>query len=492
MNRQFVMAFVMLAVLSAVASMVPSLDTRVCAGSRAYPPYFQKLEKGLFYPSYLERDSTLIAKQLGLSDSERVLVEAVIGSYVAAFQRESQIVREKLLEIESPLVLDLPDHVSRKNIRKRAKQTMYSTNTQSEGIKSAMMEKKSDRMAKTLKVISEEIELEPLDDIDDSSRTLLISEWSARRTELERNLLDELELIRSEKGGHWDAIRRALRRLNSDWAEQFRGEDTDLELLMREFFGQDDANYMNARRLLAEYAIDYDMQLAIRNAVLNETTPLLFDALDRTHIAPALSICRDQVMSRAALVDLNLVWKQRLLESVENDQRREDFEQYMNARMYPDIHLGDPPAATINYLIDLRLVDKEAEKQLLDLKDAYQQERDAWRLVSIMLKPEWERDRLIQELESNVISMAYVGWLNGLGNERKSLLGWKSHLASGRQINKDYFDQINGIIGYEAMAAVPGRFKVSRRSDGDRGPVPNASRSANVVYWDGFMDKVKK
>ena len=477
-----------LAFMAAIGTMVPSLDSTVQAAPAAYPPYFQKLQRGLFYPAYLQRDAALITEQLGLSSEERVLVEFVINSYVEEFEREAQIVQMKMAEIDSPGMMELPDHVDRQDIRSRAKQEMTSDRSGG-GINGQIMEKLSVRRARATKIIAEELALEPLEDLGDSERTRIIVEWGIRRLELEEKLLEQLELIRSENGDHWDAIRRALRRLNSDWAEQFRGEETDLELLMREHFGQDDSNYLKARGLLAEYAIDYDMQLAIRNAVLSETTPLLLDALDRTHLEQALSISRDQITARAALVDLNMAWRQRLLESIEDEQRRNDFEQYMNARMYPNLHLGDPPAATIDYLINSRLVDPQVEEDLLVMKEAYKSERDAWRSVAIMLKPEWERDRLMQELECNVVSMAYLGWLNGLGKQRASLVGWKKHLDSGRQIDQDYFNKIQAIIGFEAMNTVPGRFRVSRRGDGSRGPVPRATRTANVVYWDGFMNE---
>ncbi|MBG84300.1 MAG: hypothetical protein CMJ40_07135 [Phycisphaerae bacterium] len=491
MNFHFGLAVFSLAFMAAIGSMVPLLDSTVQAAPGAYPPYFQKLERGLFYPAYLQRDAALITEQLGLSDQERVLVEFVINSYVETFEQEAEAVRIQMEALESPDMLELPDHVNRKDIRRRAKAEMTSDRSGG-GINGQIMEKLSVRRARATKIISEELELEPLGDLNDSARTQLIVDWGIRRAELERGLLEQLELIRSENGDHWDAIRRALRRLNSDWTEEFRGEETDLELLMREHFGQDDPNYLKARRLLSEYAIDYDMQLAIRNAVLSETTPLLLDALDRTHLQQALAISRDQITARANLVDLNMAWRQRLLDSIEDERRRADFEHYMNARMYPNLHLGDPPAATIDYLINARLVDPETEATLLAIKDEYKSERDAWRMVAIMLKPEWERDRLMQELESNVVGMAYKGWLNGLGNRRESLIGWKNHLASGRQIDQDYFNKIQSIIGFEAMNSVPGRFRVSRRGDGSRGPVPRAARSANVVYWNGFMNEAMR
>ncbi|MDG2094398.1 MAG: hypothetical protein P8J89_03925 [Phycisphaerales bacterium] len=484
------LAVLMTALSFAMGLILPSVDSTVEAAPRQYPPYFQKLEKGLFYPSYLGRDSALITKQLGLSDEERVLVEAVIESYVETFEREAQAVREQLAQLESPILMELPDHVSRQDIRKRARQQMVS-GTGMMGADGVKMEKSSVRQARTLKIIAEEMELEAIEELADSSRTQLIMEWSLRRIELEQELLQKLDLIRAENSTHWDAIRRALRRLNSDWGETFRCEEADLELLMREHFGQDDSNYMNARGLLAEYAIDYDMQLAIRNAVLSETTPILLDAIDRTHVQQSLALARDQVTARAALVDVNLAWMGRLLDSVEDERRREDFARYLRTRLFPNVHLGDPPATTIDYLVNSRLVDPETEKSLLLMKESYKQERDAWRTVIIAIKPEWERDRLMQELENNILSMAYTGWLNGLGQKRPILSSYKTHLIAGREINKDYFDQIRNIIGYEALSAVPGRFRVSRRSDSSRGPVPGARQSANVVYWDGFMNKIQ-
>lgn len=473
-----------------VGLIVPSVESGVDAATANYPPYFKKLEKGLFYPAYLERDSALITKQLGLSDEERVLVEAVINSYVETFELESQQVREQLAQLESPILMELPDHVSRQDIRKRARKQMFSGNGLM-GANGGKLEKASVRQARTLKIIAEEMELEPVRDLADSTRTQLIAEWALRRAELEQELLQQLDLIRSDNSSHWDAIRRALRRLNSDWEETFRCEDADLELLMREHFGEDDPNYINARGLLAEYAIDYDMQLAIRNAVLSETTPILLDAIDRTHVQQALTLARDHVTARAALVDLNLAWMGRLLDSVEDERRRADFDRYLKARLFPNVHLGDPPSSTIDYLVNSRLVDPETEKALLLMKESYEQERDAWRSVIIAIKPEWERARLMQELENNIMSMAYTGWLNGLGVKRPILSSYKKHLTAGRDINKDYFDQIRNIIGYEALSAVPGRFRVARRSDSSRGPVPGARQSANVVYWDGFMNKVQ-
>ena len=40
-----------------VGLIVPSVESGVDAATANYPPYFKKLEKGLFYPAYLERDS---------------------------------------------------------------------------------------------------------------------------------------------------------------------------------------------------------------------------------------------------------------------------------------------------------------------------------------------------------------------------------------------------------------------------------------------------
>ena len=190
-------------------------------------------------------------------------------------------------------------------------------------------------------------------------------------------------------------------------------------------------------------------------------------------------------------MDLNLAWMGRLLDAVEDERRRADFDRYLKARLFPNVHLGDPPSSTIDYLVNSRLVDPETEKTLLLMKESYEQERDAWRSVIIAIKPEWERARLMQELENNIMSMAYTGWLNGLGVKRPILSSYKKHLTAGQNINKDYFDQIRNIIGYEALSAVPGRFRVARRSDSSRGPVPGARQSANVVYWDGFMNKVQ-
>ena len=464
------------------------LPMQALAASVNYPPYYRKLEQGLFYPAFLERDSALIAEQLGLSDDERVLVEAVINSYVETFEAEAAQVKEAIDALQSPELVELPDHVDRAAIRKRATEEMYSD--RSGGGINGPIGSPSERYARTLGIITEELERMPIEDLSDSSRTALIADWSLRRKELEAKLLAELDLIKAENSGHWDAIQRALRRLNSDWGEHFRGEEADLDQLMQNHFGSDDLNYLNARSLLVEYAMAFDMQLAIRNAILEDTTPLLLDALDRTHLEQALSLSADQIRARADLVDVNLDWKQKLVDSVEDEQRRVLFEKYLHSQLFPDLHLGDPPTATINYLIGQRL-DPETQQALIDIGDSYRAERDGWRSVAIVLRPSWEQDRLMEELEISVMNMVYKGWLNGVGKRRQSLVGWRNHLKAGIQLNRDYMNQIQALIGFEAMDQVPGRFRVSRRADQSRSPVPGAKRNPNVVYWDGLMSDAK-
>ena len=448
-------------------------------------PFFNKLELALFYPSYLERDSPLIATELGLSDDERELVEEIINQYVTTFQEESVVIQEALEKAGGGNPMELPDKVRREDIRSRARVEMRPSG---DAIRLTIdREGAAERRARAVGIIREELAIELEDPIPDSSRSSLIYDWSNRRLELQNELLEQFELIKGVDAKHWDAVNRALRRINTAWPYVLRGEDIDLDLLLAEHFGYQSTIYQDLASMRLQYAIEYDEALQARNEILASSTPALLDARDRTQLEKAISLGTRQIQSRAALVDVNRNWLSQFMEEIDDEEAKEKFLGYANMKMFPDAHYGDPPVSTIDYLLQAGLSQGETGEALLELREDYLSERYAWRLIAINLFPIWDRERLLQELESNTIALAYNGWLDGIRSKRSSLASWKKHLDAGIQLDRDYAYQIRGAVGLEAYEAVPGRFRSARRHDHSRGPVSGQNRTANVVYWDEVM-----
>lgn len=447
--------------------------------------FYKKLELGLFYPSYLERDSPLIADELGLSEAERALVEEVINQYVRGFEEESTRVQEALEKAGGASSIELPDMVEREKIRSRARIQMRPSGDpiRLNIDRDAMAE----RRARAVGIIHEEMALEEEEPVPDSNRSLLIQEWSERRQVLQNDLMQKFDLIKGIDSSHWDAVNRALRRINTSWPDLLRGEEVDLVLLLAEHFGIQSPIYQDLASYCLEYATEYDEALQVRNEILTSTTPALLDARDRTQLEKAISLGTTQIQARAAIVDVNRRWIARFMEQIKNEEARENFRAYAFMKMFPDAHYGDPPAATIDYLLQAGMSEGEIGEALNAVKEDYLSEREAWRLIAIELIPIWDRERLMQELESNTVALAYNGWLDGISSKRASLPAWRKHLFAGIQLDKDYAYKIRGLIGLKAFEAIPGRYRSARRSDHRRGPIPNAKRSANVVYWNDIV-----
>ncbi|MEE2908626.1 MAG: hypothetical protein VX527_12435 [Planctomycetota bacterium] len=447
--------------------------------------FFRKLELGLFYPSYLERDSPLIANELGLSDVERALVEEIINQYIIEFEAESTRVQEALEKAGGASAVELPDMVERENIRSRARVQMKPSG---DPIRLNLdREAMAERRARAVGIIREEMALEEEEPVPDSNRSLLIQEWSERRQVLQNELLNKFDLVKGVDQSHWEAVNRALRRINTSWPNLLRGEEIDIVLLLSDHFGKNSSIYQDLAPYCLEYAIEYDAALQSRNDILTSTTPSLLDARDRTQLEKAISLGTAQIQARAALVDVNRRWVLRFMELLKDEEAKESFRAYASMKMYPDAHYGDPPVATIDYLLQAGMSEGDIGDALRALKEEYLSEREAWRLIAIEVIPMWDRDRLMQELESNTVALAYNGWLDGISSRRSSLPAWRKHLYAGIQLDKDYGSKIRGLVGLQAYEAIPGRYRSARRPDSLRGPVPGAKRTANVVYWTDVM-----
>ncbi|MCH2133720.1 MAG: hypothetical protein MK116_08215 [Phycisphaerales bacterium] len=473
-------------VLSATSAAGGQLTIASAAVGFQGGPYFSEVERGMYYPSYLERDSGIITEELGLSDVERALVEQIIYEYVRQFEEEARVVQAQVKEAMGASKNQLSNWSDRQNVRKRASKAMIPSSDPTKLV--IRQDTTADRLARVQQIIREEIEMGGVDPMPSSPRTSIMRDWSARRMELENELLDKFDLIRGLDSEHWAAVTRALRRLNTAWKEEFRAEETDLDLLLAEHFGRESTQYQDLYAQRAEYAEIYDELLQNRNMVLASTAPEVLDARDRTQLEELLSLAKRRIASRTALVDANLDWLERCLEGIENEQARASFRAYALGRIFPDLHRGDPAEATIEHLMQSRMLDAEQMKILAELKDQYRSERDTWREVAIILMPNWERDRLTREVESSIIGLAYRGWMNGLNEMPQSLRGWRAHLDAGVQLDLDYQHRVRDIVGETVYRTVPGRFRSARPADPARGPVPAAAkRRANVVYWDDMM-----
>lgn len=479
-SKRFWNSLLVIIIGSLFVSGSPAASAQTMDGS-----YFKKLELGLFHPSYLERDSPMIARELGLSADERALVEEIVNQYVAVFQMEAEQVQKAIARAEGTSPMALPDLVDRKEIRERAQAEMRPSG---DAIRLNMDRGDSaERRERAVEIIREELELELDEPVPDSSRSTMIYDWSNRRLELQEEVLEKFKLIKGLDARHWDAINRALRRINTAWPNLLLGEEVDLDLLLAEHFGAQSTIYEELAPLRMQYAIEYDDALQARNAILSSSTPAILDARDRTHLEKAISLGTSQIQARSALVDINRNWLLRFLEAIQDEQASSDFHRYANMKMCPDAYYGDPPVSTIDYALQFGSFDEETVEALRDLREAYVSEREVWRIVAIELLPEWDRDRLLQEMETNAVALAYRGWLNGIHSNRSSLPAWRKHIDAGLQMDRDYAYQIRAVVSPEVFEAIPGRFRAARRPDNGRGPVPQQKRTANVVYWDEVM-----
>ena len=471
--------------LRMVAALLAFLGTAQ-ASAQVGGPYFGDMERGLFYPSYLQRDAAAIAEELGLADDERVLVEILIDRYVEQFQAESEQVQAALREAGGGDQEQMPDLNDRNQIRRDARDAMkIKADPTKLGTTSTNSRERRERINK---IIRRELELSNVGVLPTTERTSLLKGWGVRRQQLEAELLAEFSLIKGVGSSHWEAVDRAIRRLNSAWREQFRGEETDLDLLLSNHFGADSDLFKRLRNKRLEYAMGYDELLRNRDEILATTTPDLLDSRDRTDMRTVLSLIDRQLRARGDLVDYNLQWLNLICEAIPEGVERDRFRAYALKEIFPDLHRGDPPTMTIGYLLKNMEFDSEVVEALNQIQENYKSEKDIWRLVAIELRPEQEQDRLRYELESNIVMLVYPTWLNGLNMTPQSLIGWRDHLQAGLQIDLDYNQQIQQLVSDQIYGQVPGRLRTPRSGDPRRGPVPaSASRNMNVVYWDELM-----
>ena len=446
-------------------------------------PYFGDMERGLFYPSYLQRDAAAIAEELGLGEEERVLVEILIERYVNQFQQEAGAVQLAMAEAAGGVIDEMPDLDERRMVRSEAREAMrIKADPTKLGTTSRNSEERRERINK---VIRRELKMASAS-LPETQRTRLLRDWGVRRQQLESDLLAEFSLIKGADSEHWEAVDRAIRRLNSAWREQFRAEETDLDLILAQHFGMETAIFSNLRPQRLEYATGYDELLQNRDSILATTTPDLLDSRDRTNIGKVLTLIDQQLEARGALVDFNLQWLDRFCEAIPEGAARDGFRSYALKEIFPDLHRGDPPTMTVDYLLQNGNLDPELVESLLEIRDNYK--ADVWRIVAIELRSEQEQDRLRHELQSNIVMLVYPTWLNGLNLTPQSLIGWRDHLQSGLEIDLDYNRQIKQLVSAQVYGQVPGRFRTPRSGDARRGPVPNSSsRRMNVVYWDELM-----
>ena len=452
-------------------------------------PYFSDMKRGLFYPSYLQRDAAAIAAELGLSDEERVLVEILIDRYVKQFQQESEQAQAELAEVPSVGREEMPDLGDRNQIRSDAREAMR-IRADPTDLGAISSTNSSERRERVNKVIRRELKLADVGVLPETARTNILRDWGVRRQELEADLLTEFSLVKGVGSKHWKAVDRAIRRLNSAWREQFRAEETDLDLLLANHFGAQTDQFKVLRPQRIEYAIGYDKLLRSRDQILSVTTPDLLDSRDRTDMGRVLSLIEQQLDARALLAEYNLQWLNQFCEVIPQGARSDGFRAYALKEIFPDLHRGDPPAMTVSYMLKNMALPPEIVESLKQIRENYQSEKDIWRMVAVTLRSKQEQDRLRHELQSNIVMMVYPTWLNGINLTPQSLIGWRDHLTAGLQIDLDYNRQIKQLVSGEVYGQVPGQFRTPKSADSRRGPVPNVSRrKMNVVYWDELMRK---
>ncbi len=338
----------------------------------AFAQYRQQYE-----PEFMARDIRLFRDQLGLDDSQAMIVETIVSDYEEAFTPAAEEAREVSQEAMRELFRSFMGGMDQQVIGETFQQIQDEVRQleQEAGgeidpeVRLRLMQERFEKLGQEMQAqrtanggVAEAREI--LGELFETSRT-----FGAKRAELRARVIDSSKaILNDQQAARWDAFERFMRRERAMDNGALSGEATNL-LFVVDDAGLSQASIDGLEQGLDAYELDLDLKLRERDAYLAESEGKLMKALVDGNNAAAEQVIKRQLELRRAVRDCNENYRSQLAATLQPAEAKL-LNDAVNEAGYRRVYSTTSTERAFEAALEMNL-DENIHAQVSSLHEAY-------------------------------------------------------------------------------------------------------------------------
>lgn len=423
----------------------------------------------LMEPDFMRRDVPFFVSQLGLDDTQTLVVETLMGDYEAEYGEAIGGVTQQMADMGRQLFSNMVTPEMRARFEEEARSIQEELQRMRDAAGGELDPEQvrgiwRERMGKLQQQMLEE---QGDGGMGGQIRAAMgemfarLEDWQKRKAAMRSEFVDGLKAqLRDEQLALWPSFDRFLVREKSLPKSRLAGEGVNLFLVVDEAEISDESR-SKLDPILDQYEVVLDQALRQRDDAVVQGSTQMYRALEQADVTGAMRAMERQMQLRTALRDVNELYRGQLVSALGETDEAKALDAAILAAAFERIFAPTQTERAFDAAIGIEGLDASVLESVLALQVAYEMELASRneQILAQTRRLEPQQQLLEAERFVSTIATAMAGGGFGFGNfgGEQGPNPIREAIDAKNETDRQYRDRLEGLLTPEQVALLPER-----------------------------------